>query len=180
MGYSEKCDVYSFGIVLWELFTRKEPYSGMNKPDIIVGVSQQALRPVIPDDCPAPYAQLMSDCWHEDPTKRPSFTEVLHRLEQLQQLNEAKNNRDNSSMAVMPTPMNLTQQFRTFKDSNAVNQNWEIEPSELEFLEEVSEGTTATVYKGRFRAQQVAIKVLKESLDGKHKEDFKKELEVMR
>jgi serine/threonine protein kinase len=174
VGYSEKCDVYSFAIVLWELLTRKEPFVGMNKPDIIVGVPQ-GLRPPIPENCSAPYAQLIADCWMDDPSKRPAFAEILHRLEQLQLSTESKLSKEIST--VMPTPMNITHQFKSFQET--VN-TWEIEPSELQFMEEVSEGTNATVYKGNFRGQQVAIKVLKESLDGKHKEDFKKELEVMR
>src|SRR4051812_10530660 len=41
VGYSEKADVYSYAIVLWELVTRTEPYLGYNKPQIIVGVTKE-------------------------------------------------------------------------------------------------------------------------------------------
>lgn len=148
----------------------------MNKPDIIVGVTQNSLRPTVPPDCPALYSQLMTDCWADDPSKRPSFAEVLHRLEAMHQTAEAKG-REGS--IVLPTPMNLTERFRSVgKDSTS--QNWEIDPTELEFMEEMYEGPSARTYKGKFRGNQVAIKVLKENPDGKHKEDFKKEVEVMR
>ena len=46
--------------------------------------------------------------------------------------------------------------------------------------EELGEGTASVVYKGKYRGQQVAIKILKETIDGKHKEDFEKELQVIR
>ena len=188
-GYSEKCDIYSYGVVLWELITRKEPYSGMNKPDIIVGVSQKGLRPIIPDNCPLPYSQLITDCWKEEPSQRPSFSEILHRLEQLLNMlpKNTPNSSDNSSNSngtssssvnMSMTPMNLTQQFHS-AGKVQINNNWEISPQDIEIQKEIIEGTTATIYKGIYKEQQVAIKILKESLDGKHKEDFSKEIAIL-
>jgi hypothetical protein len=64
--------------------SRQEPYSGFSKPQIIVGVTEKMLRPAMENlNCPFAYNQLMSDCWTQEPGKRPSFTEILHRLEQI-------------------------------------------------------------------------------------------------
>ena len=70
--------------MLWELITRGEPYEGKSKPQIIVGVSKEGLRPDIPPSCPPDFAQLMRDCWEQDPERRPRFAQVLERLEKMQ------------------------------------------------------------------------------------------------
>jgi len=54
--------------------------------------------------------------------------------------------------------------------------SWEIEASELAFSEEVGQGASAHVFKGKYRGQQVAIKVLKATVNP---EEFKKEFEIM-
>lgn len=41
-------DVYSYGVVLWEVLTRAEPYKGKRKPEIFLGVTKQGMRPPIP------------------------------------------------------------------------------------------------------------------------------------
>ncbi len=45
--YNKSCDVYSFGITLWEMLTRIQPYRGMLKEQVIVGVGNHKLRPLI-------------------------------------------------------------------------------------------------------------------------------------
>ncbi|GBG31592.1 Protein kinase, putative [Hondaea fermentalgiana] len=78
--YDEKVDVYSFGIVMWELFAREEPYKGQGGVQVAYMAVEQGLRPEVPYACPRVYAQLMTECWEEDPLLRPDFGQILERL----------------------------------------------------------------------------------------------------
>eukprot|EP01117_Protostelium_nocturnum_P009566 TRINITY_DN3411_c0_g2_i2.p1 TRINITY_DN3411_c0_g2~~TRINITY_DN3411_c0_g2_i2.p1 ORF type:complete len:714 (-),score=214.05 TRINITY_DN3411_c0_g2_i2:702-2843(-) len=78
--YTEKVDIYSFGIVLWECVTMEDPYLGMAPYQVVLAVGTKGMRPTIPSDCPPHWASLMRDCWQEIPESRPSFDEVIQRL----------------------------------------------------------------------------------------------------
>jgi serine/threonine protein kinase len=74
--YDERADVYSFGVIMWEVLTRRQPYAGRN----FMGVSLDVLegrRPQIPHDCPAHFSKVLRKCWHATPDKRPHMEEVL-------------------------------------------------------------------------------------------------------
>ncbi|XP_054815228.1 serine/threonine-protein kinase STE20-like [Prosopis cineraria] len=77
---SEKVDVFSFGIVLWEILTGEEPYANMHYGAIIGGIVNNTLRPTIPSYCDPEWRQLMEQCWAPNPAARPSFTEIARRL----------------------------------------------------------------------------------------------------
>lgn len=75
--YDESADVYSLGIVMWEILTGKIPYDGEpNIPDIIKGE-----RPPVPKDCEESYATLMKMCWHTEPKERPIIEDIIGYLE---------------------------------------------------------------------------------------------------
>jgi serine/threonine protein kinase len=78
--YSEKADVYSFGIVLWEIYSGQVPYEGMQQIQTGLGVLNKNLRPKIPHACPKPIANLIKQCWDKDPKKRPSFETILKKF----------------------------------------------------------------------------------------------------
>jgi alpha-tubulin suppressor-like RCC1 family protein len=80
--YSEKADVYSFGIILWEIASRLPPYPDKMGTQVIQEVVNN-VRPVIPNDCPKQFAKLMKSCWAQDPNLRPSFKEIVHELKSL-------------------------------------------------------------------------------------------------
>jgi len=73
---SEKVDVFSFGIVMWELLTGEEPYANMHYGAIIGGIVSNTLRPPIPKGCDPSWRSLMESCWSADPSMRPTFTEI--------------------------------------------------------------------------------------------------------
>ncbi|KGN64468.1 uncharacterized protein LOC101217445 isoform X1 [Cucumis sativus] len=77
---SEKVDVFSFGIVLWEILTGEEPYANMHYGAIIGGIVNNTLRPPVPSFCDPDWRLLMEQCWSPDPVARPSFTDIARRL----------------------------------------------------------------------------------------------------
>ncbi|XP_062159246.1 probable serine/threonine-protein kinase SIS8 isoform X3 [Alnus glutinosa] len=80
----EKCDVYSFGVILWELSTLQQPWGGMNPMQVVGAVGFQHRRLDIPDDMDPGIADIIQKCWQTDPKLRPTFSEIMAALKPLQ------------------------------------------------------------------------------------------------
>ncbi|XP_055841234.1 mitogen-activated protein kinase kinase kinase 13 isoform X1 [Episyrphus balteatus] len=77
---SEKVDIWSFGVVLWEMLTCEIPYKDVDSSAIIWGVGNNSLRLPIPSSCPAGFKLLVEQCWSAKPRNRPSFRHILTHL----------------------------------------------------------------------------------------------------
>jgi len=78
--YSVKVDVYSFGMVLWELWERKRPYEELASRFDIMDAIRSGKRPIIGDACPPALRSLIQRCWQGDPTRRPMFQYIVRYL----------------------------------------------------------------------------------------------------
>ena len=81
--YSEKADVYSYGIVLWEILAREPPFATYKPLQIAQKVVKEGERPPeskIPKDCPPELIVIMKACWDQDPNKRPPFELIIQAL----------------------------------------------------------------------------------------------------
>ncbi|XP_024357689.1 serine/threonine-protein kinase 52 [Physcomitrium patens] len=81
--YNKKCDVYSFGICLWEVYCCDMPYLNLSFADMTSAVVHQNLRPEMPKCCPSGLADIMKRCWDANPEKRPAMADVVKMLEAL-------------------------------------------------------------------------------------------------
>uniref|UniRef100_A0A7S4UIN4 Protein kinase domain-containing protein n=2 Tax=Paramoeba aestuarina TaxID=180227 RepID=A0A7S4UIN4_9EUKA len=81
--YDEKADVYSFGIILWEIMTGHRPFSGYRLRQVIAAVCDKKERPSDIVDCPIEDKEvedLINYCWADERTDRPPFTEICLQI----------------------------------------------------------------------------------------------------
>jgi predicted Ser/Thr protein kinase len=79
--YSQKSDVWSFGIVVWEIVSQGELFIDMDLFDIGVQIRDKGLTPKIPEDCPPLLREIMELCWRQQPEERPTFHEICKVLD---------------------------------------------------------------------------------------------------
>ncbi|KAF2073598.1 hypothetical protein CYY_005087 [Polysphondylium violaceum] len=206
--YTDSCDVYSFGIVLWEIYCRSKPYQGISNFDIPVMVCKGE-RPKIPSDCPADYAKLIKACWTDNPKKRPKFNEIHSTLLKIQSSLNLVQQTISNSTELQPIS-NLTissndslppieryvpmiqgktlaellsmQSFNEILNdilSKKINIFNEIQRDEVDFGKEMASGASGKVYKGTYKGRDVAIKVYSENNIGFSVDEFDREVSIM-
>eukprot|EP00053_Salpingoeca_punica_P020922 m.212479 g.212479 ORF g.212479 m.212479 type:complete len:598 (-) comp20490_c0_seq1:198-1991(-) len=82
---TEMCDVWSYGVILWELMTQEIPYGDMDGVAVAWQVAAQGLRLPIPEACPSEFAALMKQCMTDAPEMRPPFSRILQLLDRMKQ-----------------------------------------------------------------------------------------------
>uniref|UniRef100_A0A146KQ11 Mitogen-activated protein kinase kinase kinase 7 n=2 Tax=Lygus hesperus TaxID=30085 RepID=A0A146KQ11_LYGHE len=83
-NYTEKCDVYSWGIILWEVLSRKKPFVG--RQYTMIGLQWAVHKGERPDrlvGCPAPLENLYMRCWDKELSVRPSMEEIVSIMSRL-------------------------------------------------------------------------------------------------
>ncbi|KAG7468187.1 hypothetical protein MATL_G00140190 [Megalops atlanticus] len=80
--FTTNSDVWSFGVVLWEIATLAEqPYQGMSNEQVLRFVMEGGLLDK-PDNCPDMLFELMRMCWQYNPKMRPSFLEIISSIKE--------------------------------------------------------------------------------------------------
>ncbi|KAG2464624.1 VGFR4 factor, partial [Polypterus senegalus] len=86
--YTTQSDVWSFGVLMWEIFSLgASPYPGLQIDEEFCCKLKEGTRMRPPEYASAEIYQTMLDCWEGDPVKRPNFTELVERLGDLLQAN---------------------------------------------------------------------------------------------
>jgi serine/threonine protein kinase len=80
--YTKACDIYSYGMVLWEIASRKLPWSDAEDANIIINWIEDGEQEDIPEKTPLSYAKLIKWCWEKEPDERPKIKQAVEMLQE--------------------------------------------------------------------------------------------------
>lgn len=147
--FSKASDVWSYGVLLWELLTGETPYKGIDALAIAYGVAVNKLTLPIPSTCPEQWKELMEVCWDSDPHMRPGFEDILSALDAIV----------HSSFTQTPH-----ESFHTMQD------DWRLE------IEEVLDGLRMKEKELRCREEELTKAQLQQKLVEQHLRQKEQEL----
>jgi len=104
LGYHLPADIYSFGILLWEICALKKPFAAVRSAaEFEEKVFDEGTRPQLSTGWPPQLTQIMQECWAAEPTARPTMAQVNMRMAALRReiaskKAEGRGSRKNSSM----------------------------------------------------------------------------------
>ncbi|KAH9296134.1 hypothetical protein KI387_039722 [Taxus chinensis] len=136
---NEKCDVYSFGVILWELTTLQQPWGGMNPMQVVGAVGFQHRRLDIPNDMDPMIADIIRKCWHNDPKLRPSFSDIMTALRTLQRpmlsTQAARSSLPNNRLSALPLKGQVPTKIELHADEKHLGQDFAANQTELQVTE---------------------------------------------
>jgi serine/threonine protein kinase len=99
-SYTKEADVYSFGMVMYFVATRKQPFNNCaHNQDLALKICDLGVRPEINEtEVPRCYIDLMDKCWNSDPNNRPKIAEVVNLIKSFtnnEEFNKKEYNRKN-------------------------------------------------------------------------------------
>ncbi|XP_035688718.1 uncharacterized protein LOC118424281 [Branchiostoma floridae] len=102
--FDTKTDVWSYGVVLWEIFSGgKTPYPGVHR--FVIEHILDGNRMERPNICPIPmYNEVMKQCWQKEPVKRPTFKEILVKLKQMSASSKQRSENEITTVSPYLTP----------------------------------------------------------------------------
>ena len=77
---NKKCDLFSYGMILFELFAHEIPYADIHDEVEVVKQVCEGKRPPIPPTLPLYLHNVLQSCWEDDPSKRPIFDEIIKKI----------------------------------------------------------------------------------------------------
>src|SRR6266480_6181398 len=81
--YTKESDIYSFGMIMWEFMTGRRPFwDRVHDAELIIEICD-GLRPPIVTNAPEGYVDLMKECWHSDPNRRPTAKDIHKKIDNM-------------------------------------------------------------------------------------------------
>ena len=136
--YGPAADVFSFGVLLWEIVAHRRPWAqllaNLTTPpcratsvvfEAVGGGRRPRVTAAMRALVPAQYFELMSACWTQLPTERPSFTEALTQVKaMLQEVQREGSARDNGRVSIRGSPVVSRPHYASALDRDGVRHGW--------------------------------------------------------
>ncbi|XP_059377473.1 vascular endothelial growth factor receptor kdr-like isoform X2 [Carassius carassius] len=157
--YTTQSDVWSFGVLMWEIFSLgASPYPGLHIDEEFCCRLKEGTRMKAPEYASSEIYQTMLECWHGEPSKRPTFTELVERLGDLLQASVQQEGKHyipiNTALLTKADPSNMSPTEETstrpasLRDSGTA-WNMKIPPASVKTFDEViMENGTNKIHEG--------------------------------
>ncbi|XP_060684928.1 mitogen-activated protein kinase kinase kinase 9 [Hemiscyllium ocellatum] len=127
--FSKSSDIWSYGVLLWELLTGEVPFRGIDGLAVAYGVAMNKLSLPIPSTCPELFSKLMEDCWNTDPHSRPSFSCILDQLTAIEESGFFEMPQDSFHSLQEEWKQEIQEMFEQLREKEKELRTWEEELS---------------------------------------------------